>query len=144
MVVVRSSRPAETRRIGALLLAAVLVASQAAAWLHAAEVTHVTCVEHGEAVHAAARAASEEAREAPVRAAATVVAGDELATVAAHEHCASGALLRWRALAISAPSTAIFLPHVVGVQPGPAGLRAAPTAAVYRLAPKTSPPHATV
>jgi hypothetical protein len=134
-------RRAETRRLGGLLLAAVLVASQTAAWIHAAAVAHVTCVEHGEAVHAVSRP---DAARAQVAVAATVVAGDTLATLSAHEHCASEALLRWRALAIAPPAASVLLPAVRLAPRFPVGPPASTTGAVYRLAPKTSPPHAAV
>ena len=101
-------RTAETRRLGGLLLAAILIASQAAAWVHAGAVAHITCVEHGEAIHAAAPHADAQREEAPV--AAATVADDEVATIAAHEHCASGALLRWRALAIAPPAISLVPP----------------------------------
>jgi hypothetical protein len=134
-------RRAETRRLGGLLLAAVLVASQTAAWLHAAAVAHVTCAEHGEAVHAVSRPAAARATAAVT---ATVVAADPLATLSAHEHCASEALLRWRALSIAPPAASVVLPPV-GLAPRlPVGPPAASASAVYRTAPKTSPPHATV
>ena len=40
------------RRVRGLLLAMVLGLSQASAWVHAAAVSHATCLEHGESVHA--------------------------------------------------------------------------------------------
>jgi hypothetical protein len=135
-------RAAETRRLGGLLLAAILIASQAAAWVHAGAVAHVTCVEHGEAIHAAAPDQAD-ARQAPVAVAATVVE-DEVASVAAHEHCASGALLRWRALAIAPPPVSLVPPPARSAPSFPAGPGALRLAVGYRLAPKTSPPHATV
>jgi hypothetical protein len=138
-----TARVAKPRRFGGLALAVVLVVSQTAAWLHAIAVAHVTCVEHGESIHAPAPAAASDAR-GPQTAAAAVVASDDVATVAAHEHCASGALLRWRALAIAPPAATIDLPPIAGIPPGHVPPVAAATTAVYRLAPKTSPPHATV
>jgi hypothetical protein len=134
----------EIRRVGGLLLAAILVASQTAAWLHASAVTHVTCAEHGEALHAATPAAIPEDAPAPATVVATVATGDQADTLAAHEHCASGALLRWRALTVTPPAHAVFVPPVVTALPFQTGPPAVVTAAVYRLAPKTSPPHATV
>jgi len=137
-----------TRRIGGLLLAAVLVVSHTAAWLHAAAVTHVTCAEHGEAMHASAPGAPhqtvDERRDAPDTVVATVVTGDQGDTIAAHEHCGSGALLRWRALTVAAPAAVVFVPPAVKAPPCQTGPPAVAAAAVYRLAPKTSPPHATV
>ena len=125
-------------------MAAVLVASQAAAWLHAAAVTHVTCAEHGEALHAATPAAVPDEVEAPATVVATVATSDQVDTLAAHEHCASGALLRWRALTVTPPAVTVVVPPVVAALPFPTGPPATATGAVYRLAPKNSPPHATV
>ena len=136
-------RTAETRRLGGLLLAAILIASQAAAWVHAGAVAHVTCVEHGEAIHAAAPHADGQRDAAPVAVAATVVE-DEVAAIAAHEHCASGALLRWRALAIAPPAISLVPPLTRSAPPSPARPDALGLTVVYRLAPKTSPPRATV
>jgi hypothetical protein len=134
-------RTAETRRLGGLLLAAILIASQVAAWAHAGAVAHVTCVEHGEEIHAAAPNRPD-APAAPVTVA--TVVEDDVAAIAAHEHCASGVLLRWRALAIDPPAVSLVPPLSRSAPPGLARHDALRLAAVYRLAPKTSPPPATV
>jgi hypothetical protein len=140
---VRSSR--QIRRVGGLLLAAVLIASQAAAWLHAAAVTHVTCAEHGEALHAATPSAAPDDRPAaPDTVVATVATGDQGDTLEAHDHCASGALLRWRALTVAPPAVTVVVPRFAGAAPFQTGPPALGLRAVYRLAPKTSPPHATI
>jgi hypothetical protein len=135
-------RTAETRRLDGLLLAAVLITSQASAWVHAGAVAHVTCVEHGEAIHAAAPNQSQsEGRAIPVAVAATVVE-DEVAALAAHDHCGSDALLRWRALAIDPPAVSLKRPPLRSAPSFLAGLDAPRLTAIYRSAPKTSPPHA--
>jgi hypothetical protein len=134
---------ADARRAGGLLLALLLVVSQAAAWCHAVAIAHVACLEHGEAMHSAAAPAAatraarpQDARQAGVRA--------DLATAGGHDHCGNAALLRWRDVALTAPAS--LAPLVLA----PRSLTFAATrdgahgAVVYRLAPKTSPPIAGV
>jgi hypothetical protein len=137
------------RRARGLTLAVLLAAAQGSAWLHAAVVSHITCLEHGEAIHAAhARAADGDAGQAILVAGrnqqgVTRLSGSEAAVVA-HEHCGAGALLSWRGAALVAPagaaaplaSAADDLSVVVP------GLRTA--SVLYLLAPKTSPPRAAV
>jgi hypothetical protein len=120
-----------------LLLAAVLVVSQASAWFHAVAIAHVACLEHGEAIHGRVLPA-EDARAAP--------AGDEgalrpdLATAAGHDHCANAALLRWRDVALTAPVALLAFAPVAQSAPSAAARGVSPGSAVYRIAPKTSPP----
>jgi hypothetical protein len=130
---------AEARRARGLLLAFVLVVSQASAWFHAAAISHVACLEHGEAMHAVSAGGMSAARRNDVG---QVGIRADLATAAGHDHCANAALLRWRDVALTAPSTLaplVIAPRSLTV--APAG-DAAHGAAVYRLAPKTSPPPA--
>jgi len=133
------------RRAGGLLLAIVLVASQASAWFHAVAISHVACLEHGEAMHGGAAPGPDAAeRAAPDDEAAQLGVRADLTTVAGHDHCANAALLRWRDVALTVPAAL--------VPPAPAS-RSIPLAAsrdvvraavVYLLAPKTSPPPASV
>lgn len=104
---------AAARRARGLLLAFVLVASQASAWFHAVAISHVACPEHGEAMHSGVLP------DADTRA----VAGDDaagigadLATVGGHDHCANAALLRWRDVALMAP--AVLAPFLPAAPPG--------------------------
>ena len=131
------------RRVGGLLLAFVLVASQASAWFHAVAISHVACLEHGEAMHGGAAPADDE-RAAPDDEAAQLGIRADLATVAGHDHCANAALLRWRDVALTAPAT--LAPPAPASRPMPfAPSRDVVRAAVvYLLAPKTSPPPASV
>ena len=120
-----------------MLLAAVLVVSQASAWFHAVAISHVACLEHGEAIHGLVLPA-EEATAA--RAGDEATARADLAGAAGHDHCANAALLRWRDVALTAPmALSGFSPaarsSVFAAAPG-----GAPATTVYRLAPKTSPP----
>ncbi len=136
---------ASMRRERGLLLALVLGLSQATAWLHAAAISHATCLEHGESIHAVggAHASGDVTRpsadaEAGYRHRAAPDAGD----AAAHDHCASSALLRWRDVALAPPPAAPVPPAFQTStfhQPSPA---AAARVVVYLVAPKTSPPHA--
>ena len=132
-----SRRDAGARRAGGLLLAALLIVSQASAWFHAVAISHVACLEHGEAIHG---------RVLPAEDAHAVPAGDEgalradLATAAGHDHCANAALLRWRDVALTAPLALSAFAPVAWSAPFPAAPGVAPASAVYRLAPKTSPP----
>ena len=131
---------ADARRPRGLLLAFVLVVSQATAWFHAVAITHVVCLEHGEAMHGAARIddsadsgrAAREERGGAIRA--------DLATAAGHDHCANAALLRWRDVALTAPAALAPLalsPRPFAYQPSQDGVR---RAVLYLIAPKTSPP----
>ena len=129
---------ADARRASGLVLALVLVVSQASAWLHAAAIAHVACLEHGEAVHRASVPAGVRARvpqdpgQPALRADLTVASG--------HDHCGNAALLRWRDVALTAPPA---LARPVGVSRSltcDAVRDQTHGIAVYRLAPKTSPP----
>jgi hypothetical protein len=133
-----SRRNAGARRASGLLLAAVLVVSQASAWFHAVAISHVACLEHGEAVHG---------RVLPAEDAQAAQAGDQgtlradLAAAAGHDHCANAALLRWRDVALTAPTAlSAFVP--VGQSAAFAAVPGlvAVSGGLYRLAPKTSPP----
>jgi len=129
----------DARRARGLLLAVVLVASQASAWFHATAISHVACLEHGEAVHGAAfpdpAAAALDPDAVPgVRA--------DLAAVGGHDHCANAALLRWRDFALAAPAAPALLPPPARTTPFTAPYDSAPTAVLYLIAPKTSPPPA--
>jgi hypothetical protein len=125
------------RRTGGLLLALVLVASQASAWFHAVAIAHVACLEHGEAMHGAAPPT--EGARAPRDERGGGVQAD-LATASGHDHCANAALLRWRDVALSAPaaqSPLALAPRPFAHPPSRDGVR---PAVIYRTAPKTSPP----
>ena len=132
-----SRRTAAARRASGLLLAAVLVASQASAWFHAVAISHVACLEHGEAVHRRVLP-SDEAQA--VRSGTTSTLSADLTTVSGHDHCANAALLRWRDVALTAPTALSVLTPVGQTATFAVALSAAPASAVYRLAPKTSPP----
>ena len=130
----------DARRASGLLLALVLVVSQASAWVHAAAIAHVACLEHGESVHRASVPAgarttvSQDPRQPMLRA--------DLAVATGHDHCGNAALLRWRDVALTAPPT---LAQPIGASRSLtfASVRDQTHGVpVYRLAPKTSPPRA--
>jgi hypothetical protein len=129
----------DARRVQGLLLAVVLVASQASAWFHATVISHVACLEHGEAVHAPAIPGPAAAAVGP-DAAAGVRA--DLAAVSGHDHCANAALLRWRDFALAVPAAPALLSPPERSMPFAAACDDAPTAVLYLIAPKTSPPRA--
>jgi hypothetical protein len=128
---------ADARRASGLLLALLLAASQASAWFHAAAISHVACLEHGEAVHRPA--VRDGAARAPDRGAQAGLRAD-LAAADGHDHCANAALLRWRDVALTAPTALAPLAPPSGLLTPAAWCDGARGAAVYRLAPKTSPP----
>ena len=134
---------ASTRRTRGLLLALVLGLSQATAWLHAAAISHATCLEHGESIHAVGGAHAAVDVAAPT---AEITDADRAAADvnvdAAHDHCASSALLRWRDVALAAPVAALLPPAVHQTTFRAPPPDAAAGVVVYLVAPKTSPPHA--
>jgi hypothetical protein len=129
-------------------VAAVVLLCQAAAWVHAAAIPHVTCLEHGESVHLPAHLAATKATASPGNADADAGdgAGAGLAATAAtseldahtHDHCG---LQGQRTTSAAAPdhesSVARFAPASL-----PAVADARPVLRLLRLAPKTSPPRA--
>ena len=137
------------RRARGLTLAVLLAAAQGSAWLHAAVVSHITCLEHGEAIHSKlARAADGNGGQAisvadPNQPIVNRLSGGEAALVA-HEHCGADALLSWRGAALFAPAGAAA-PVASLADDLPVVVPHSGTASVlYLLAPKTSPPRAAV
>ena len=132
---------ADVRRASGLLLAFVLVVSQASAWFHAAAIAHVACLEHGEAVHRpSVPAGGARATDPPDQGHPGLRA--DLAVASGHDHCANAALLRWRDVALTAPPT-LARPVDGSRSLTFASVRDRTHAIpVYRLAPKTSPPRA--
>jgi hypothetical protein len=129
----------DARRARGLLLAVVLAASQASAWFHATVISHVACLEHGEAVHGAAIS---DPAAAPLDPDAAPGVRADLAAVGGHDHCANAALLRWRDFALAAPSAPALLAPPARSTPFAASYDDTPTAVLYLIAPKTSPPPA--
>jgi hypothetical protein len=119
-------------------VALVVLMGQAAAWVHAATTTHVTCLEHGDSVHLAA-----------ARAPGPIPTGPGLAAVGAttseseahgHEHCGlQGQRTATTSATVRHAATLADRPLLI-----PAITSATPTLQLLRLAPKTSPPRAPV
>src|ERR1051325_11066033 len=130
---------ADARRASGLVLAFVLVVSQASAWFHAAAIAHVACLEHGESVHRASVPAGVAGAVIPHDVSQPALRAD-LTVASGHDHCGNAALLRWRDVALTAPPA---LARPVGVSRSltfDAVRDQTHGIAVYRLAPKTSPP----
>src|SRR5262249_4063009 len=123
-----SRRNAEARRAGGLLLAVVLIASPASPGFHPVAITHIACLQHGEAVHGRALPA-EEARA--TRDADRSALRADLATAAGHDHCGNAALLRWRDVALTAPALVSPVAPVVATAPFATASSVAPASALY-------------
>jgi hypothetical protein len=132
---------ADAGRARGLLLAFVLVVSQASAWFHAVAISHVACLEHGEAMHGGVSPAD---TRSAARLTDETGVGADLATVAGHDHCANAALLRWRDAGLSAPAIAAPLLVAPGALPPAASPDLSRRVSIYEIAPKTSPPPASV
>ena len=129
----------DARRAQGLLLALVLVVSQASAWFHATAVAHVACLEHGEAMHGALVPAQGVATVDPKTGAGVRA---DLAGVGGHDHCANAALLRWRDVALTAPPAVAPIAPPARPVPLAASFDGARATVLYLIAPKTSPPSA--
>jgi hypothetical protein len=130
---------ADARRASGLLLAFVLVVSQASAWFHAVAISHVACLEHGEAMH---RPNAPVAAPAARPAAGPALASADLAAAAGHDHCTNAALLRWRDVGLTAPSALTPVDSTPRALTFAAARDGAHGTVVYLIAPKTSPPPA--
>jgi hypothetical protein len=119
----------------AVALASVFSLATVSTWVHAAQVEHTICLEHGELIHA-------DELQAHGRVLASDFDGLRSGESDHHEHDAC-------ALSAPAPDGAdVELPAFTSGDADTAGpsrlavasSRQAPTSALYRLAPKTSPP----
>ena len=123
-----------TRRVHTTAFAALAIAAQLFTLIHVALVRHERCAEHGEVVHRGHAEADSLALRAPVPVGNHVVESSH--TEQSHDHCGVATERRHQSYGQPAQSTA---PGVPDVQPSPLALLA-DTVAVYRRAPKTSPP----
>src|SRR5689334_15665431 len=121
-------------RAKSLALALIFAASQAATFAHGLFVSHVTCPEHGEMIHATRPGAlpSRSSERGPV-------ASSRTSSVDAHDVCSI--LLHGRDRAVTARHASLRSapPSCVGLsyEEGPGHLY---SLAIFRLAPKNSPP----
>jgi hypothetical protein len=119
------------KRGGALALATLCLLAQLSSLAHVAAVSHVTCAEHGEQVHATPQTSPHAAN--------SVHTTTESATDG-HDHCAIAAL-RTTPATVSAATTSITTVSSPAL-PVAGGLFPVTQVALFRLAPKTSPPSA--
>ncbi len=128
------SRPSTARSTLAIALVFAFVAAQVGGALHVLLVEHVTC-EHGDSIHVAG--------DQPVAPARPAITPDQTQGAAGdiHDHCVASHLTSGQRAVGAAP--------IAPVQPAPGFIDIsdcaplpprAPTLAVYRLAPKSSPP----
>ena len=128
-----------SRRFAALATGVLLLAGQLSSLAHFALVQHARCAEHGELVHARAEGA-------PVAAAPTATRGTSALTPAAaeeahgHDHCVLGVARRSGALLPGRTTPTAPAPRPSGVAARSLATPAAPSVALLRLAPKSSPP----
>jgi hypothetical protein len=125
-------------RVLAPLLVAALCVSQVAVAMHAPAATHARC-EHGQLIDAPVTTSAERAI-APATDAA-VAPAPRGGHQTSHEHCPLSTLMRQASLAatcaLAVPvSTPAILEPIAPQPPSPPPCRLA----IYRLAPKTSPP----
>ena len=144
-----SSVPPRRRAPIGVLLALVCVLAQLGAALHLGLVRHVRCAAHGELMHADMHEDSHAHGEAT----ATVLAAVEVATQTVvfdtgapgatpehtHDHCQA---LAGHSTEPTAPSVLVAAPPVTVAPPALVAQTPAVVVALYRLAPKASPPTA--
>jgi len=125
-------------RVHAALLAIAFVLSSLAGLAHESTTRHVQCAEHGEQIHSDALAVSAGTLDA--RDAAPAVQRQPATAIHGHEHCLMASATRASRIAPTPPSIGATL--VASAAP-PAILPRADVVrdvALYRTAPKTSPP----
>jgi hypothetical protein len=128
-------------RFASAVFAATLVASHAASFAHFLLVAHRVCPEHGELLHGGASTSHPGSRLRVSERRSSVLAGARAQAAFSHdrEQCEASTIDRMRAIA--APTEALAGPSPFEIIAGSAA--PAPPAsevALYRIAPKTSPP----
>jgi hypothetical protein len=142
---VRSRGPSAGLRALAATVAALVVSAPLLDWLHAGSVSHVACAEHGELIDADGPGAQRAANAPHQHQDGGVLLAEHdrsipLEAGQAHEHCAVIAHSRLRAKTsepVAFADVAAQPPALPQTQPEPPRLR---SQALYRLAPKSSPP----
>jgi len=125
----------------AVVLASVTLAAQISSVAHMALVRHAICPEHGELIHPDELGGSAGAPRALAKPDATAIqSAPQLPTVHGHDHCLLASYRRQRIIpaagtvALVAPTPMVGDSCLVADAPRPA------LVALYRLAPKNSPP----
>lgn len=139
----RLSRALCATRVHAAVTALVFVVSSLLGMVHEATTRHVRCAEHGELVDAAARPGEPARRTAAVeRATDPSVVRDATAPAArdGHEHCSLVSTIRASRIAARPPALQGAPIAISDVATAPPGAVTARATALYRTAPKTSPP----
>ncbi len=134
------ARPCPAARLSAVALVLVFALGQLGSFAHLALVRHGRCAEHGELidVHAGARGEPPLAVVPPGEGACCGPAA--LAGADHHDHCAAATQRREQGAAVG-PQDGLSLLRPVALRPPHAWqARDWGAGAVYRLAPKTSPP----
>jgi hypothetical protein len=131
-------------RVHAAVTALVFVVSSWLGMVHEATTRHVRCAEHDEQVDVAARPGEPARRTAPVERDAdrSAMVRDASSPIAlhGHEHCSLVSTLRVSRIATHPPALHAASIAIADVATAPPGVAIARTAALYRTAPKTSPP----
>ena len=129
------ARHLRSTRVLAALTALAFVLSNIAGLVHETTTKHVRCAEHGELVDATAGVAPPAVGDDPVAQA----AGDGVPS-AKHAHCAFSSAMRASRVLPRSPAIAPARVTIVSVALHSRDHAAASGAAIYRTAPKTSPP----
>ncbi len=124
-----SRRPVQLRRGGSAVAIALLVLAQLGALSHAAVVQHVRCATHGELIEAA---------EVDTHSTGDVRLVGARPGAGSDEHCELAAALHHATTATASAPSITQQPQVATIAPAPLDTFA--RAAIYRFAPKTSPP----
>ena len=134
-------------RYSAVALASFMVVAQLSTFAHLLLVRHVVCPEHGELIHpdeqggrAGAAAPSHAVAKATLPGVSSIQAAAERPATHGHDHCLLASHRRERAtLPVCRVSAVISGPKNVGIRHVEDAPRPA-TVAIFRLAPKNSPP----
>lgn len=122
-------------RAHAALLALAFALASLLGMAHEATTRHATCAEHGELVHAPARVARSERTTA-----ASALRGAAPAALHGHDHCSINATTRASSHDLRRPAIARGPLAARDIARAPRTDALAPSLALYRTAPKTSPP----
>lgn len=133
-----SALPFRRRASLGVLLALVCIVAQLGAALHLGLVRHVRCAAHGELMHAdAGHDHADPTTALDVSTTRAVVFDAGAAPEHEHDHCQA---LASRSVEPTAPAVLVAAPPVTVDPPAPVARPLVVVVALYRLAPKASPP----